>query len=120
MLEHLLSDVEPGDYVPGFRLPKLKLQHGNYGEVIRDKAKNGRPVVWTQEKLDKLVNDANDAKAEYGTDEEALHYITRRGKWGCPPGRNPAKWRKTLKNKLAIERKAQRCYVDLLSRLARA
>jgi hypothetical protein len=133
MLDCLLRkyNIEKGDYrslarelaiefVPGFRPAKFKLQHGNYGAVIRYRGKGGRRTEWTREKLDKLLNDVNDAKAEYGTDEEALHYITRRGKWGCALGRDPAKWRKTLKNILTTERKTQRCYADLLLRLARA
>jgi hypothetical protein len=101
MLDRLLSDIEPGDYVPGFRLPKLKLQHGNYGAVILHKGKGGRPIEWTRTQLDKLVNDVDHAKQKHGlTDDEALRYVKRHGKWACSC--------KRLKNILADERKAQR------------
>jgi len=123
MLDRLMKNrgIEAGDYkslayqlaiehVPGFRPPWYILEHGDYGAVIRHSGKGGRPTKWTPEELDKLLSDVDDAKRRHGrvTDEEALRYITRRGKWRCLPGRDPTKWRKTLKNLLAAERRAER------------
>jgi hypothetical protein len=123
MLDRLMRQrgIEAGDYkslarelaikhVPGFRRVRFRLEHVSYGKVIRDNGKGGRPTKWTQEELDKLVNAVADAKEKYGlaTDEEALRYITKQGKWDHD---DRTKLRKTLKNKLAAERRARRVLI---------
>jgi hypothetical protein len=127
-LDRLREDygIEPGDYfrlalrlaidyVPGF--PKFKLQHGDYGKVMRDKG--GRPTDWTPEKRDELRADVDRVKKKYGfaTDDEALKHLTKSGKWARQPGRDPDKWRKTLKNALGHARSDQRVINPVINRL---
>jgi hypothetical protein len=109
--------IEPGDYfslamrlaidyVPGF--PKFKLHHGDWGKVMRDKG--GRLPDWTPDKRDELIADVDRVKKEYrfATDDEALKHLTKSGKWARQAGRDPNKWRKTLKNMLSKARSEQR------------
>src|SRR5262245_16474540 len=122
-LDRLMRDggIEPGDYktlarqlatkyVSEFQPAQWVLEHGDYGAIIRQKGRGGRPIKWTPDELDNLASAVNDAKQKHGlaTDEEALWYITRQGRWSCPLSRERTKWLKTLKNMLAAERKAQR------------
>jgi hypothetical protein len=130
-LNHLMKTygIEDGDYfslalrlaidhVPHFRPAGFKLQHEDYGAVVRDTT-GGRPKSWTAGRLDALVVDVDTAKRKYGlpTDEDALKYITKRGKWARPANRDPDKWVKTLKNLLATHRKVQRGLDDLIAML---
>jgi hypothetical protein len=100
------------DHVPGF--PRFKLQHGDYGKVMRDKG--GRPPEWSPDKLDKLITDVDRVKKEYGftNDDDALEHLTKAGDWARPPRRDDSnKWIKRLKNELGRERRIRRCADDL-------
>ena len=124
-LERRMKDygIEEGDYfslalrlaidhVSGFRPAQYKLQNGDFGAVVRD-TKGGRPPSWTAERFDALMVAVDDAKRRYklSTDDDALKYITRTGKWARPANRDQDKWIKTLKNSLGRARKIQ-CGVD--------
>ena len=130
-LSHLMKmyGIEDGDYfslalrlaldhVPRFRPAEFKLQHGDYGAVVRD-TKGGRPTRWKTEELDALVVDVDAAKKLYklSTAEDALKHITKTGKWARPATRDLDKWVKTLKNLIASHREFQRCFDDLTARL---
>jgi hypothetical protein len=100
------------DYVPGF--PRFKLQHGDYGKVMRDKG--GRPTEWPPEKRDELITAVDRVKKEHGfaTDDEALKHLTMKEKWARPPRQDDsAKWIKRLKNELGRERSIRRWADDL-------
>jgi hypothetical protein len=91
------------DYVPGF--PRFKLEHGDYGKVMRDKG--GRRVFWTAKKLDQLLTDVEVAKKERGfcTDAAALKYLAKSEKWARMADRDLDGWLKVLKNSLALAKK---------------
>jgi hypothetical protein len=94
------------DYVPGF--PRFKLEHGDYGKVMRDKG--GRRAFWTAKRLDELLTDVEAAKKEYGftTDAEALRHLTKSRKWARMARREPDQWLKVLKNSLALSKTVRR------------
>jgi hypothetical protein len=105
------------DHIRGFRAAPLKLKHGDYGAVVRDKG--GRLTDWTPEKLAELAAAVDEAKRKYGlsTDDVALRHIAKSGKWARSSNRGLDQWIKTLKNTLSIARRFQRDFNDLLEKV---
>jgi hypothetical protein len=119
-LDRLMKErgIEAGDYKTvarelainpklGFKPTRLILAHGKYGAVIQ-KGSGGRPIGWTQEELDKLLNDVDNAKERYAltSDEDALRYIHFSKRHSATA--------KRLKNILSEQRRVRRLLIDWL------
>jgi hypothetical protein len=80
----------------------LRLKHGTWGAVIRDGI--GRPINWSQERLLKWLNAAEEAKQRHKllTDRAAIRFLMRKKEW--QPSANHRggleRWLETLESRL--------------------
>jgi hypothetical protein len=95
--------------IPGFKVDQsLRLEHSDWGAVLHGQNKRGRPPKWPLKQRD-LLSSVEEIKKKHGisTDHEALAILIRRREWSRRD-QGQDQWRKTLKNRLAEERRLNR------------
>ena len=108
------------DHVPGFQVENnLGIEQIGLGiglVVHTGHKKMGRPITWSVERLDELLDDVEKTKKRYGLerDREALSRIARLRKWASPANHrgDRSQWIETLESRLqeakALRRKANK------------
>jgi hypothetical protein len=110
--------------IPGFQvvntLFRVKVEFNSKqctsfsGPVLDPDRKEGRPAIWTLERLEELRTDVEKIQKETRrTDQDALKCLVARypQKWG-PPLSHPGSWQKTLQNRLGEAKKMHRFIED--------
>ena len=94
------------DFVDGFKFIEIptKLQHGDFGGVVSSyEIHNGRPKVWTEERLLELYDDVQITKIKENkkSDRDALLRLATSKKWSRPNASEDLKsWVETLEKRL--------------------
>jgi hypothetical protein len=94
------------DFVDGFKFIEIptKLQHGDFGGVVSSyEIHNGRPKVWTEERLLELYDDVQTTKIKENkkSDRDALLRLATSKKWSRPnTSRDLDSWIETLESRL--------------------
>jgi hypothetical protein len=98
------------DHVKGFQVvqAKLKLEHGNWGAVIR----NTKPTIWPRDRPLGLLNNVEEEKQKPGcsTDREALRILMRKLEWSPPASHrgDMTQWLETLESRLQDAKRIRR------------